>query len=160
MNNLRENGPKPDLSDLENDLCNNSIKTHLLTVDQYHPPRSCMQKIKKGYQTVFENIAKTKQNGQIWHFSDLAKWPLEWKRRKVIRPFLTNQPFKCKVDDGRRTTDESALGKFHCLPAGGAKNWDTENFNSFFVGTSWDTLSYIIIQIRVHRSMKSPKIHQ
>ena len=59
--------------------------------------------------------------------------------KKVIRPFLRNQPFKWKVDrrhttddDRRRTTDESALEKLRCHSADGAKNarhWEnTHNY--------------------------------
>ena len=165
-------------------------------------PRSCIQEIKKSYRNVFEKIAKTYQNSQIWPFSDLSdlsKWPLEWfnqihlltvhwyppceasciNREKVIKQFLrkllpskkgakfdlsgllkwpkyddsiksifiqymgtflrklyTKKEKKLSgsfweinilseklttTDDGRRTTDASALEKLRCLSAGGAK---------------------------------------
>ena len=162
---------KPDLSELENDLLNNSMKSiswqliniipkklctknkeklsnrfwenwqkvakpqnltffnlsnlekwplewfnqiHLLAVHQ-HPPWEASW---TSYQTVFEKIASKCKMGQIWPF-----WPLKFtfrmitpnpyvystlvpskgssmpKMKKVIRPFLRNQPFKWKVDD-------------------------------------------------------------
>ena len=45
---------KPDPSDLKNDLLNKSISWQLINII----PRSCIQEIKKSYQTAFEKIGK------------------------------------------------------------------------------------------------------
>ena len=47
-------------------------------------PKSCMQEIKKSYETTFEEIGKKYQNSKILPFSDLfdfQKWLFEWFNR-------------------------------------------------------------------------------
>ena len=71
---------KPDLSDLENDLLNNSMKSiswQLINII----PKKLYTRNKESYQNVFEKIGKTYQNSKILPFSDLSdleKLPLEW----------------------------------------------------------------------------------
>ena len=45
------------------------------------------------------------------------------KKKKVIRPFLRNQPLSEKLTTDRWTMDDEQLGirKLRCLSAGGAK---------------------------------------
>ena len=52
---------KPDLSDLDNDLLNNSMKSVLLTVDQYHPQEAVYKKLRKKVILLRELAKSNKQ---------------------------------------------------------------------------------------------------
>ena len=105
---------KPDLSDLENDLLNNSMKSISWQLINIIPKKLCTKNKEKLSNRFWENWQKV-ANSQIWPFfnlSNLEKWPLEWfnqihlsavhqhppweaswqNREKVIKQFLRKLP--------------------------------------------------------------------
>ena len=105
---------KPDLSDLENDLSNNSMKSISWQLINIIPKKLCTKNKEKLSNRFWENWQKVAKQPNLTFFnlSNLEKWPLEWfnqihllaihqhppweaswqNREKVIKQFLRKLP--------------------------------------------------------------------